>query len=171
MIADTATAILISKEYIFADVQLRSQEETGCETAITGHTKTTQSNPYTAILDLNAAYDSDLRDKLLALIDERLPKELANMLPNTLLPIEVYTKVDATQYTRQITRGVVQGSPLNPVLFNIYKNTLAEAYKTTEGTDNRETQANKNQAIALYSGDVKLQASNTHGLRNGLKNS
>lgn len=47
--------------------------------------------------------------------------------------------------------------------------TLAEAYKTTrEESDNRDKQKNNNQEMALYADDVKLQANNTHALRNGL---
>lgn len=71
-IIDAAIAILIRKEYRFSDVQLGFQEETGCESAIKRNTKTTQSIPYTAILDLEAAYDPVSRAKLLALIDGRL---------------------------------------------------------------------------------------------------
>lgn len=100
---------------------------------------------------------------------EKLPQNVANMVVNTLQAVKIHTKGDDTATEATITRSVVQGSALCPTLFNIYMDTLVrefdDGYRQVEQTNPTIKQE---QVIALFAGDIKLQAAGTNELQKGL---
>lgn len=77
-------------------------------------------NDYVSALDLKSAYDLVDRNKLLTICDNLLPKILVRTISLTLGPISVRTIGDPTTSQSVSRCGVIQGSPLSPILFNVY---------------------------------------------------
>ena len=83
--------------------------------------------------------------------DEALPEGLANMVSHIIQELDVHTVEDQTGTTAKIYRGVTQGGPASPTLFNIYIDTLASQLCASVG--NIETTP-----VRLYANDVILLA-------------
>ena len=82
---------------------------------------------WTAVLDLKSAYDTVRRDLLLERCAKVLPDHITAMISHTLQTLTVTTLGDDTKTEAKIDRGVTQGGPASPTLFNIFIDTLANA--------------------------------------------
>lgn len=154
---EKAIAKEIQSVYQFNNLQLGFQEHTGVETAIIRHIAQVDKMKISAILDLKGAYDSVPRKRLMDIVKQRLPKKLHGTIAMTLRPLKITTKDDKTNTTATITKGVPQGSPLSPTLFNIYMDSLPERLKK-EMEEEVTTQLGKPWSASLFADDVKLQA-------------
>lgn len=72
-----------------------------------------------AFLDLEKAYDKVDRRLLFTIMRKWIDEETTKMVSSLLGPIRILTSGDPTDYIAYLTRGVPQGSPSSPVLFNI----------------------------------------------------
>ena len=79
-----------------------------------------QRQNWIAILDLKSAYDRVCRATLMKRCDEALPEVLANMVSHIIQELGLHTVGDETGTTAKIDRGVTQGGPASPTLFNRY---------------------------------------------------
>ena len=81
---------------------------------------------WTAVLDLESAYDTVRRDLLFERRAKVLPDHITAMISHTLQTLTVTTLGDDTKTEAKIDRGVTHG-PASPTLFNIFIDTLANA--------------------------------------------
>ena len=79
--------------------------------------------------------------------DEALPEVLASMVSHIIQELKVHTVSDETGTTAKINRGVTQGGPTSPTLFNIYIDTLASELCASVGNIERNP-------VRLYADDV-----------------
>lgn len=77
-------------------------------------------------MHLKSAYQSVLRDKLLTRLRTLVSGGLENQIEHLLAAKVVSAVGDNTGNHRTMGRGVTQGSPLSPSLFNVYIDTLIE---------------------------------------------
>lgn len=77
------------------------------------------------VLDLEKAYDRVDRRKLLHIAAKWLPNRLLSMV-RCFLPLSIRTKGDPTKLEVQVTRGLPQGAPSSPALFNMYLDALGD---------------------------------------------
>lgn len=161
----------IRKHYKFSPEQLGFQPETGTETAIVRHVAQSEQMPYTAVLDFKAAYDSVPRDNLMQTLTEQLPGNLTKAIAMTLQDLNVETIDDNTNKTATIQRGVTQGSPLSPTIFNVYMDPLVQEIlkpiqekKTIPTNPVIKTEV----ATVLFADDVKIQSKTPRKLQEAL---
>lgn len=83
-----------------------------------------QTHEFIAVLNLKGAYPSVPRAKPIQIISNRSPHNLTSMVAVTLMTDTISTVGDTTDVTRQLERGVPEGSPLSPTLFNLFIHTL-----------------------------------------------
>lgn len=156
---DAALALQIRREYNFHDSQLGFQRVTGTETAIIRHIQNAQRLRWTAILDLRQAYPSMPRERLTALVHQRLSRNVARMINGALQPLRIVTRGDKSATEGTVTKGVPQGSPLSPTLFNIVMDTLAEELEERfSGSVGNEGPRRGTWDITMFADDVKIQA-------------
>ena len=106
--------------------QIGFQKHMGTEMSLAQmHRASIQWQNWIAILDLKSAYDRVCRTTLMTRCDEALPEVLANMVSHIIQELVVHRVGDETGTTAKINRGVTQGGPASPTLFNIYIDTLA----------------------------------------------
>lgn len=86
---------------------------------------TRHEHNHIAVLDLKCAYPSVPRAKLLQAISHRIPSKLLSMVSVLLRSGTITTVGDDKEKERKLARGVPEGSPLSPCLFNLYIDTLA----------------------------------------------
>ena len=102
------------------------QKHMGTEIALAQmHIASNQRQNWIVILDLKSPYDQVCRTTLMKRCDEALPEGLANMVSHIIQELEVHTVGGETGTAAKINRGVTQGGPGDPTLFNIYIDTLA----------------------------------------------
>lgn len=106
-------------------MQLGFQRNLRTEKAIAIAEYSRSSEDCIAALDLKGAYDSVDGHKLLDICADRLPPHLSAMIASTMGTLVVKTVGDATSCTGETRLVVVQGAPLNLVLYNIYIDDLA----------------------------------------------
>ena len=114
-------------------------------------------------LDLKQGYDVVERGKLQKLLDERLPQDLASMISALLTPLNISTVGDPTKLEAAIFRRVVQGSPLSPVLFQIYIDKLATRLQIDKSPYPSQL------PVLWYADDVLLHVLNISLLKLALK--
>lgn len=163
-IIEAAISMEIRKEYQFHPTQLGFQQGTGTETAIVRHVANAQHAPYAAILDLKQAYDSVPRNILMEVVTRKLKENPAHMVALTLQKIDITTNGDEIETRGTISRGVTQGSPLSPTLFNLYMDTLSVDLDQTKLGPNRERLN-----WTLFADDFKMQAKTPQHIQRGLE--
>ena len=84
-----------------------------------------------AVLELKAAYDSELREVLANRLFKVLPRKIAEIVYTTLAPSIISTAGDDLNYRFTVDRGVAQGSMLSPDLLNISYTHLVRASKNS----------------------------------------
>ena len=116
---------------------------------------------YFAILDLKAAYDRVPRDKLARVLRERLPPNLVRQVLPFLKTGWAKCVGNSSSNLAEQTRGVPQGSPLSPTLFNIFMDVLAEKIEPNDSND-------ADSAIILFADDGQLRSKYRLSLQRGL---
>lgn len=91
-----------------------------------------------AVLELYNAYDRVDRRKLLHLATKWLSNTLLNIVRYFLGPLTICVKGEPTNTQVRITRGIPQGAPSSPVLFNMYIDELGDESSECVGTGDEE---------------------------------
>eukprot|EP01087_Luapelamoeba_hula_P025151 TRINITY_DN9834_c0_g1_i1.p1 TRINITY_DN9834_c0_g1~~TRINITY_DN9834_c0_g1_i1.p1 ORF type:complete len:1231 (-),score=89.72 TRINITY_DN9834_c0_g1_i1:19-3711(-) len=93
------------------------------------HNQQRQNPSFTLFLDLKGAYDSVSRETLFAVLERKgLPKPILHMIRNLHTDAKVTVSLqNQTPATIIVARGVKQGCPLAPLLFNVYLDTFIQA--------------------------------------------
>ena len=113
-------ASAVQTAFIPINMQLGFQRKIGTATASVQTIATIKGgNILAALLDLKAADDSIPRDMLIRMCLQKLPPNMVAMITHILQPLPVKTSGAPLQTIGTITRGVTQGGPCSPVLFNI----------------------------------------------------
>ena len=132
-IIEKAIDMRLRLEYTFEDAQCGFQPMRSTETAlIRAHIAHRTNRKSAVILDLKSAYQTVIRAKLLERVESKLSRDLASMIALMLSDNTLKTVGDTSHRVGRIVRGVVQGSPLSPSLFNIYVDTLIERTRASE---------------------------------------
>ncbi len=111
-----------------------------------------------AVLDLTAAYDSVPRIHIRERVRKFLPKTLSDMIEAFLAPAWISTLGDTQERWFVVDRGVPQGSPLSPSLYNIFMDEFAERLNGVS----REV---ADVPAVLFADDVLLTAKSATGLQ------
>jgi hypothetical protein len=91
----------------------------------------TQLTLFLLFIDYEKAYDNVNRDKLWEMMENKIPKYLLSMIKCIYRNMKVKIKFnDNISEPIHITKGVIQGCGLSPVLFNIYINKIIQEFKT-----------------------------------------
>ena len=149
----------IRKEYRLQPAQLGFQRGKGTEKAILRSKASMRKGALRiAVLDLKAAYDSVPRGALMHLVRKALSPDLANMVHLFLAPGKVAAVGDAHPQWYTVDRGVPQGSPLSPCVFNIFMDSLASAVEEAFPKVSSPP-------ITLFADDVKFGTKNVEDLQ------
>ncbi|PXF39484.1 hypothetical protein BWQ96_10831 [Gracilariopsis chorda] len=115
--------------------------------------------PFTAVLDLKKAYDTVPRDKLMQIVEQKLPKHIANMIAYLLQPTILRTARDNTSKEGKddnvVRIGVLKGDPPSTTLFNMYMDKYAEQI-----LPHTKHYRNRNYGLIMFADDVKT--ANSH---------
>lgn len=125
------------------------------------HICNAQKLPWSAVLDLRQAYPSIPRDKIMSVAKRKLPQNLVNMVAAMLQPLKIVSRGGESKKYGTIARGVPQGSPLSPSLFDLVMDTLAEHLEGQEQSNTglqENSQTYRGWDICMFADDVKLQA-------------
>ena len=91
--------------------------------------KKSKDSPWFVFFDFHKAYDSVPRDKLIQkLTDLNTPSNIILLISNMLKDF----KIDIEGETIPTFRGLIQGSVLSPILFNLFVNDLLVEYETAK---------------------------------------
>lgn len=91
---------------------------------------------YVAILDLKAAYPSLPRDKLVEILRNLALAHLVAMV-GQFLTVDLIRTVGNKSEWAELDVGVPQGSPLSPLLFNVYIGSLVESLMGSDSSMGR----------------------------------
>ena len=101
--------------------QIGFQRMVGTEiTIVQTMTAMNRGKNWAAALDLKSAFDCVPQDKLMKVYEQVLPRETTAMISHLVQTLNVTTVGDQLSTIGKINRGVLQGGPASPVLFNIY---------------------------------------------------
>ncbi|KAI0562920.1 Endonuclease-reverse transcriptase [Gracilaria domingensis] len=167
-VVDKAIDKSIRASFTFHPAQLGFRPNVGIENAILRTTKMQHMGMrFTAVLDLRKAYDSVPRDKLMQLVNERLPKDIARMIAYILQPTILRDReneeIENMNQSYEVRIGVPQGDPPSTTLFNMYMDLYAEKVMQTT-----EHYRNTGGGLIMFADDVKLQARTKTVLQNML---
>ena len=155
-VIETGIKNSIGRQIKFDKTQTGFTNNMNTETAIIRTTKhIREGRNVIGILDLTNAYNEVPRNKLIDIVDERLSNDTANMIRMWLQPLEIHTRNDTSETTGVQNRGVPQGSPLSPILYNMYMDTYPKHLRE------RITGENHKWSVDLYADDVKIQTVNS----------
>lgn len=150
----------IGRQTKFDKTQTGFVNNMSTETALIRTTKHIREGRHViSILDLANAYNEVPRDKLMDIVHNRVNENTANMIGMCLQPLELRTRNDISDTIAVQNRGVPQGSPLSPILYNLYMDTYPIYLReNAAGEDDQWT-------VDLYADDVKIQTVNTYVLQ------
>ena len=117
---------------------------------------------WTAVLDLESAYDTVRRDLLFERRAKVLPDHITAMISHTLQTLTVTTLGDDTKTEAKIDKGVTQGGSASPTLFNIFIGTLPNALQRHLWNPNSGLPAH------LYTDDVIIHVKSMLDLQRAL---
>lgn len=156
-VVEKALDIELREKYKPSSSQFGFQQGIGTEAAIvkTGE-HIGKGLAFSAFLDLKAAYDKATRDKIITTLQLRLQSNLAAQIIAMIGPLEVQAIGDDRNNPPSITRGVPQGSPLSPSVFNIFMDVLADMISRAAGSDC---------AMVFFADDVQLRSRSSIALQ------
>ena len=159
-----AVASEIRSQYQNHWAQLGFQEHTGTETAIIRHVANSADGlNFSAVLDLKSAYNIVPRDKLMDVVQKKLPERTAAMIALLLQPENISCKGDAEKTSALVSSGVPQGCAASPTIFNLYMDTLPEKIDAAPDLNGENCQ------VSLFADDVKIQAKSRTALQAAIR--
>jgi len=155
-IIETALNRTIKRQIEFHVAQCGFKQHSSCEQALLRYASNAKRARYAAVLDLKGAYASIPRHRLMDIIDKRIGPNLAAMASHFLTEEICHTIGDPT--TTTVRRGVAEGSPLSPTLFNLLMDTLA--------TQILEKKTERDMIpVTLFADDTNLQTTTEPSMR------
>jgi len=145
-VIEKALDIILKRNTKFHPFQVGFRSKKGCRNGLLRYQSYARKYKVKAILDLKGAYGSVQRSVVMKLVDERLPPNLAAQISAFMGTDTIQTIGDDTNKKREIRRGVPEGSPLSPSLFNLVMDTLAVRIEAHGGI------------MIMYADDVALFA-------------
>ena len=141
----------VQAHYVPNAMQMGFQAKMGTKMAIAQTVQAMKGGQkWTAVRDLTSPYDTVRRDLLFERCAKVLPGHKTAMISHTLQTLTVTTVGDYTKTEAKIDRGVTQGGPASPTLFNIFIDTFANALQQHLWNPNTGLLAH------LYAADVIL---------------
>lgn len=129
---DTAVLSAVNEQFITANAQFGFESGVAITQALLhAEDNAKRGLQHAAVLDLEKAYDKVDRHTLLKASEKWLDAGTCNMVRAMLGPLRVRTKGEPTNYEATLTRGVLQGAPSSPVIFNMYIECLAARAETS----------------------------------------